>query len=322
MTRSNPSSLTPQEATAALHAHLLLPMDGLSMPDHLLAIDLIDAGADINAPDRNGLPPLLRCLSWSYSENDPDVFKTACHDMLDVLLARGADLNALTPQGQSHADLATQWSDNQLASKKLGREAYRRSEPALAAAIGKIDTSWPKPGEPASAAIKSRFVGACSNGLLDEITYMLHIYPDAVHWQADQKDHKNCTGLIAGVCSGKHRQDITRLFIAKGANVNQRNGINRTALHYAALVDDVCVTLLMQAGADETLYDTQDRTPYELAQARASSDDRCLRAMDGVIAERNNVNDNISARQAAQWRSSAIITQQRRDGAKFKLPSP
>lgn len=314
--------MTPQEATAALHAHLALPMDGLSMPDHLLAGDLLDAGADINARDDQGLPPLLRCLSWSYTSEDPDVFKTACHEMLDVLLARGADLAALTPANQTHADLATLWQDGQLASKKLGREAYRRSEPELAAAVAKIDVSWTKPGEPVTTNTKSRFVSACSNGLIDEITYMLHIYPDAVHWQADQKDHKNCTGLIAGVCSGKHRQDITRLFIAKGADVNQRNGINRTALHYAAIADDVCVTLLMQAGGDETLYDTQDRTPYDLAQARANSNDVFLRAMDAVIAQRNKSNDNIAAQQSAHLRSNAILSQHRRDGRKFKLPSP
>lgn len=57
MTATNPPSMTPKEATAALHAHLALPMDGLSMPDHLLAGDLLDAGADINARDREGLPP-------------------------------------------------------------------------------------------------------------------------------------------------------------------------------------------------------------------------------------------------------------------------
>ncbi len=319
MTSANPQSLTPQEATAALHAHLLLPMDGVSMPDHLLAGDLIDAGADINAADQQGYAPLLRCLSWSYSSDDPDVFKQACHEMLDVLLARGADLGAQTPDGKSNADLASQWQDAQLASKKIGREAYRRSDPVLAAALPRICTTWPKPGEVASDAVKKRFVCACSNGELAEITYTLHIYPDAANWQVDQPSHKGCTGLIAGICSGKHRQDITRLFIAKGADVNQRNGINRTALHYAAISDDICVTLLMQAGADETLYDAQDRTPYELAQARASSDDRCLRAMDAVIAARKQADNARLAADAAQQRNMAILSHHRRDGVKFKL---
>lgn len=319
MSTPNPASMTPQEATAALHAHLLLPMDGVSMPDHLLAIDLLGVGADINALDAQGYPPLLRCLSWSYASSDPDVFKQACHEMLDVMLAHGADFGAQTPQGESHADLARRWQDDQLATKKLGREAYRRSEPELAASISRVCTTWPKPGETVSEKIKESFVSACSNGQLDEITYMLHLYPDAVSWQVDQKNHKGCTGLIAGVCSGKHRVDITRLFIAKGANVNQRNGINRTALHYAAISDDTCVTLLMQAGADETLYDQQDRTPYELAQARASSDDRCLRAMDAVIMSRTRANDNALASAAAQYRSDMILTKHRRDGVKFKL---
>lgn len=319
MSTPNPASMTPQEATAALHAHLLAPMDGESMPEAALAGDLLDAGADINAADDQGLPPLLRCLSWRYADFDPDVFKSAAHEMLDLLLARGADFGVQTPQGESHADLARRWKDDQLATKKIGREAYRRSEPELAASLSRICTTWPKPGEVASEQIKESFVSACSNGQLDEIIYLLHLYPDAINWQVDQKNHKDCTGLIAGVCSGKHRVDITRLFIAKGANVNQRNGINRTALHYAAISDDTCVTLLMQAGADETLYDSQDRTPYELAQGRANSDDRCLRAMDAVITARTRANDNTLAIAAAQYRSDMILTHHRRDGVKFKL---
>lgn len=240
--------------------------------------------------------------------------------MLDVLLARGADLAALTPDNQSHADLATVWQDGQLASKKLGREAYRRSEPELAASVAKIDVCWAKPGEPVTEVTKTNFVNTCMNGDVQQIAYMLHLYPQAVNWHIDRKDQKKCNGLIAGISSGPHRRDITRLLIAKGADVNQRNGINRTALHYAALVDEECVTMLMQAGADETLYDSQDRTPYDLAQARANSNDVFLRAMDAAIIARNIANGNVAAKNRVAQRSSALLSQLRRDGHKFKMP--
>lgn len=320
MTRSNPPpTMTAQAATDALHAHLLLPMDGLSMPDHLLAIDLLDAGADINARDRDGLPPLLRCLSWSYSADDPDVFKEACHDMLDTLLARGADLAALTPAGQSHADLATLWQDAHLASKKLGREAYRRSQPDLAARIGKIGTDWPKPGESATDNTKKRFLQVCYDGKHDEAVYLLHLYPDAVHWQATLDSHKKCNALIAAVCGGNSRNDMLALLLPHGAPVDMIDASKRSALSYAVLVDARCCTQLMQAGANENLVDGLDRTPLELAQTRANSDPSMLAALQAVIDARRAADHCARAQDTAATHISTILTHHRRDGAKFKL---
>lgn len=158
--------------------------------------------------------------------------------------------------------------------------------------------------------------------MIDEVTYMLHLYPQAVHWQADLPGNAGCTGLIAGMCGGKNRESLTRLLIENGADVNQRNGIKRTALHYAAISDDACVTLLMQAGADETLYDAQDRTAYELAQARASSDARCLQAMDAIIATRRADTNNTLQHSHNQQRAALLASRHQRDGQKFKLHRP
>lgn len=160
MTTRSAATMTPPKATSALHAHLLEPMDGDAMPDPVYVRELLAAGADINTPDKEGLPPLLRCLSWRYAQFDPDVFKEAAQETLDLLLQGGADLAATRPDGTTAAVLADAWKDRQLATQKLACEAYRRSHPALAAAVARICTTWPKPGDAVTPNIKDRFIAA------------------------------------------------------------------------------------------------------------------------------------------------------------------
>lgn len=55
---------------------------------------LLDAGADINMPDKHGITPLLAAI-W---ENHTDAVK--------LLLTRGANKNGVSPDGQNYIDCA------------------------------------------------------------------------------------------------------------------------------------------------------------------------------------------------------------------------
>ncbi len=321
-----PKPKNSQEATAALHQHLLYPMDGDSMPDPQLVAELLDCGADINAPDAQGMVPLLRCLSWGYSTRDPDVFKQAAHATLDILLARGADLNTLTPDKKNHADLASLWKDDQLALKKLGRETYRRSRPELMADIKKIDPDWPKPGEPVSSSLQIRFLHCCMNVLIEEATYIAHLYPEAVNWQYNMNGHEDDTALMHALRHRGDAPDITRLFIQFNADLGLQNIRGETALHLAAIGDTSSIAQLIRAGADENKPDNNGRTPLDLATHTAGlANDAYLNAMQAAIAIRTQkqamaAQQTLTRKNAAtQKRIDTIHAQKKRSGDKFRL---
>ena len=63
--------------------------------------------------------------------------------------------------------------------------------------------------------------------------------------------------------------ELVKFLLAKGAKVNQVDGLGMTPLHYAATVDfaDPTITkMLLAAGADQKAKDKQGRTSLELAK--------------------------------------------------------
>ena len=305
--------------TAALHALLLAPMDGSSKIDVAELKRLIATGADINAPDDEGYAPLIRHLSWPYPKSGSIGDQDGFHDTTRVLLRAGADLTHTTPEGITASELAARWNDKNWTVNRLDREALRRSDPILMAEVEEISTLWPSPGTPVDDAIKRSFMVACHNGSMNEIRYLLHLYPDAIHWNEDSWMSNGGNGLMSAINHGGHKLDVAELLVTRGVDVNWQNSAGQTALHLAASKgngSEKFINLLVNAGANEKLKNIDGATALDLAQAQSSA--TYADALTTAIDARHAVYQ--AARSAARAGTDAIITSHRvRDGRKFKL---
>lgn len=241
--------MTPQDATAALHNAL----NAASLPPADQVKTLIDAGANVNAPDQDGLPMLLRVLSYSYDQTQPKPHNDALQGLLDLALANGADLAAASPTGRSASDLAARWQDGGLAATKLGCEARRRADPALRALVPAISPDWPAPGDAISNRDKDGFMMACFYGRADEVAYMLYYWPEAGGWRSTSFRGEGNTGLMVACDSTYDTQAIVQKLLAAGTDIDAHNVHGYTALVLAAEDNSPHTQTLLQAGADPTL---------------------------------------------------------------------
>jgi hypothetical protein len=86
----------------------------------------------------------------------------------------------------------------------------------------------------------------------------------------DDQDKAGCTALLLA-CQAGHVA-VVELLLASGANPNEYNNEQNTALHVAK-TKDVAAALLVHAGpnkADTVLLDAMGRTAYEVRQAAAT----------------------------------------------------
>ncbi len=318
-----------QQATQDLHAYLLAGMDGRDVPTILDLREIIAAGADINAPDSEGLTPLLRCLSWPYMHDSNPVFKNAAQEVLALLLENGADMEARTPDGKSIHTLVAHWADVNYTAKVLRREALRRSVPVLRETVQAIHPSWPEPGTPVNDSHREDFIGACLTGNVSHVAYLLYLYPEAVNWRFDVDSRKGYCGMMEAMRVMKNSADIIRLFIRYGADLNAQAGNGQTVLHLAAFKDPECIELLIEHGADEHIRNDFGKSSYDTAKGEAEiglqrgqlSLCRFLHAMDKAIAAREEkraaIQDIIKA--AASERAGVLQSHKKRDGARFRL---
>lgn len=310
------STVTISAETAALHALLLVPMDGTTKPDIVEMRRLVAAGADINATDDEGYTPLIRHLSWPYPKSGPIGDKDALHGITRLLLSHGADMTHTTPEGITASELAAQWSDDKWTVKRLDLEALRRSDPVLLAEVEEISTIWPTPGTPADDKIKRSLMVACHNGSMDEIRYLLHLYPDAINWSEDSWSTNGGNGLMSAINHGGHKLNVAELLVERGIDVNWQNAAGQTALHLAASRGKEFIDLLIKAGANEKLKNEDGLTALEVAQAQSSP--VYAETLTAAIDARHAIYQ--AERSAARAGADAIITTRRaRDGMKFKL---
>ncbi len=307
--------MTPVDATAALHSAL----NGASLPsaDQLKA--LITAGADVNAPDHHGLPMLLRVLSLGYGRADPAPYRETLHELLSLALQSGADIAAVTPAGDTAEDLAATWQDDNWALKKLDCETRRRAHPALMEKIAEIKTSWPAPDAEVSDEVVRDFMAQCYAGDVAAVDYHLHFWPEAKDWQYHPDPGRGDNGLISVVSNKETNQpDAALLLIAAGCNVNLQNDLGQTALMLAAgrpgIGSYVYISLLVDAGADETIRDHQGMTAFDHAEAAGTATPPILTAALAARAERG-----VAEAAAAVEKQQALNARLAADPRRFKF---
>ncbi len=79
--------------------------------------------------------------------------------------------------------------------------------------------------------------------------------------------YKNTTALMFAVTS-ENSNEMCKLLINKGADVNAQNDVGQTALMRTATGDITLTKLLLQNGADRTLSTKEGMTPFKVACCR------------------------------------------------------
>jgi uncharacterized protein len=245
-------------AAAALAAHVLLAQVQKPAPKDLatlvqagetkLALEQIQAGADVNRAQPDGTTPLL----WAVSRMD--------HDVAQALIAKKADVNAVNQFGATPLTEAARKSDARLVKMLLDAGA-------------KVDSANPD-GETA-------LMMAISGGDVSLVEMLINA---GANVNTVEKFH-NQTPLMYAAASNRNAAQMVKLLLAKGADVNARalysdwpsqvtseprtqyrsvGGL--TALLYAARSGCYdCVQDLIAAGADINLPTPEGVTPLMIA---------------------------------------------------------
>lgn len=254
--------------TAELH-QLLAARCG---SDLTLVATLIDAGADVNAPDAQGYTPLLRCLQAGTAEMTAQ-HRAPLQALLSLLLRHGADMDVLSPQGLDPATLATFWNDEGEAQKRLSCERLRRSDPYLARHISEISIYWPQPSDKNIAGLARSLMKACIAGDLEKVVYFSHVFPASLGWKDDEVMGFEITPLIAAAIGTDARRKGALLAFLRdaGCDINAQNDEGNTALHYACSAEyrsPEAVRHLAALGADDSLRNNAGKTARDMTRDR------------------------------------------------------
>lgn len=254
---------------------------------------LAEAGADVGAKDRSGIPLLVRWASVPGAEtlaavavlldkgadvNARDERRgagyTALHwaahlnslQLAQLLLDRGADIEVKEAQGRTPLQIATEKGYKELA------ELLRNADPSMAlfnaalkgdeANLGRLLAAGADPNR------KNRFGraplhAASLKGHLECDRLLLAKKPEV-----NIKDRTNRTPLHFASAGG--HDTVVELLLANGADgeINARDQKGQTSLHLAAAGGYVkVVQLLLDKGADPNLEDSDGNTPLRLALA-------------------------------------------------------
>ncbi|XP_053167318.1 ankyrin repeat domain-containing protein 22 [Hemicordylus capensis] len=74
-------------------------------------------------------------------------------------------------------------------------------------------------------------------------------------------------GYLLMVSRTKQNENLIKLLLRAGANVNATDNLGRTPLHYACeMKNESIIPLLLEAGGDPSITDTEGETPLDIVQ--------------------------------------------------------
>ncbi len=165
------------------------------------------------------------------------------HDVAEVLLHAGADLEAKTSWGATPLDWAATMGSTKVADLLLSRGA-QGTNLVTAASLGKLD-------------LVQKFLDSDTPlGPLDRRTAPAE--PND-HWVADSARMKGdvISDAFYGACRNGHTA-VAALLLERGASVNAKGVFGGTALHWAAINGHKdTIAFLVAHGVDLTIRDTK-----------------------------------------------------------------
>jgi ankyrin repeat protein len=213
-------------------------------------------------PDQTGLTPAIALLAAAQKgkldevkailDKDPSLAKTRGENdrtplhaaveinnvpMIELLVAKGADVNAKTKIGNTPLHFAASDSQKEAALLLLTRNA----DPNLRNKAGKTPLDLALADPPNAAMATLLLTGGANPNLKDPAGKTL------LHQLSDDK--------------------LVKLLLDKGADPKAIDDDGRTPLHYAATKD--IAQLLLNKDADLNAKDNQDQTPLDLALAQS-----------------------------------------------------
>jgi ankyrin repeat protein len=191
----------------------------------------IAAGLEVNAKSMYGFAPLHIAAA------------NGCTDIVRLLIAHGADVNAMEETAEWTPLYCAVWSGHTDAARLLIENGAKVN------VIGDY-------GKPLHVAT--------SYGLTDIVRLLISHGADV-----NAKDGDGRPPLCHATTIQNYDDAIARLLIEKGADVNAKDANGATPLHRAAWENRRDVArLLIDNGADINALDAQARTPRDIAKAK------------------------------------------------------
>ncbi len=185
-------------------------------------IKALEAGEDVNKKDESGNTPLY------YAVDDGGLIETA-----QLLIGKGADVNARTNEGKTLLDMAIDWDpddDDCEIGDLLRRHGAKTSE--------EIRTLFD--------AVENEDFEALKQAIADGI-------------DVNTKTKDGGTSLYL-----QTTKEIAELLIANGADVNAKDQGGSTPLHRK--LSEEIIELLITKGADVNAKDEEGETPLDVAE--------------------------------------------------------
>jgi ankyrin repeat protein len=254
----------------------------------------------VNAKDSNGLTPLHWAVSGKHGRESGDgaLQSKRQRKIVELLLAKGADVNAITPDGSTPLYIAALEEDDDMVKLLIDHGA------------------------------KMDIVVVAMLDMGDRVKELLHANPDvvnvtehgdmtALHWAAarghlktvqillaagadpDSSSASGETPLASAACIGSH--EVVQLLLDHGARVDTREDQSGlTALHRAAESGDKeTIKLLLAKGADVNVKESRNGkqcTPLHLAAEEGRKD-----AVEALLSAGANINAKDSDGRAPLW---------------------